>query len=296
MTNYSDKIVDAKCYKKTVTKIYKVYVCKPKEGTEFTGEGMHGIMVTTKEKPFILMEPSGKVRGASLEEIINEYKFIYGKTMTIEALRSRFNKDGTLSWLHLQRNEFGKEVFVINIPSSVRFATTVYGRQLVVNSVYGKHGSGDYIVCDSVLDKPDFSTIRVVNGLDFAHMYSTRSIDCGSCKYRIKPAKPTWDYVNSTPLGNDKKVVPYISSSSKNDVVIDAIKKYFRPKVSDDNVFEINYGEMRYTMDLVKVNGERQLRVKKANRRYNTTNGTSFLAINDKLITNIEKMIKRDSR
>lgn len=295
MINYSDKILDAKYYKKTKTKTYEVYVCKPKDGTEVVANESQRIIKTTAKEPFIIKEPSGRYRVTSEKEIANKYKFMRNKEITHEDIVHRCSKEGTMMWKHMQSNKFGEEVFYINVPVNVRFTVTVCGRQLVVNSMYCEHGNGDYVVCDSVLDKPDFSTIRVVNGLDFIHTHSIKLACYGYSKYRIGTAKPTWDFVNGRPIYNGRRNMVHVSLSSNNETVVNAIKYYFRPSVNSDNTLEINYGEMRYRMDLIKVNGERQIRVRKTNMRLNTTKGTRFLNVDDKLITNIEKMMERDS-
>lgn len=97
MINYSDKILDAKYYKKTKTKTYEVYVCKPKDGTEVVADESQRIIKTTAKEPFIIKEPSGRYRVTSEKEITNKYRFMRDKEITIPLVKGD-TEDDYLMW------------------------------------------------------------------------------------------------------------------------------------------------------------------------------------------------------
>lgn len=168
-----------KMWKATSIKRHDSYVCMPKIGTPWVNRLSDISGQTSSSERFILSDTFGDKMGLSARELSYNYRFYGSGDITFDTLKDKIERD-LIDWIrveakstgvywafHLNQQKYGNTCR--NYP-----VQTCYGI-VIANKAGVQHGVGDFLVCKDRNGRPDFSTIKVVNGKLFVLTYDMRA-------------------------------------------------------------------------------------------------------------------------
>ena len=175
----NDDLNNVKKWKSTAIKKHDSYVCMPKIGTPWVNRLSEISGQTSSSERFILSDTFGDKMGLSARDLSYNYKFYGGEEISFETLKSKMERD-LLDWVRVET--ISNDLYWAFHMSQQRYGNTC--RNYPVQTSHGvvlankagiQHGVGDFLVCRDKNGRPDFSTIKVVNGKLFILTYDMRA-------------------------------------------------------------------------------------------------------------------------
>lgn len=161
-----DDSFDTSGWKKCEKVEYDIHVYVPKIGTKVHNSLEDSNYITDEKKPYVLIGTAGEEWTVQAKKLLTAYKF-NNKPITKKILEDILS-DGKK---HKITAIAGAETFFAKHTKEKISVKTSWGETLKANREGIEHGNGDYLICTSKDDKPNFDDMWVINGLIFKKTY-----------------------------------------------------------------------------------------------------------------------------
>lgn len=163
-------------WKKTRTKEYEVYICRPSLNTKVIDKLTGYKDETTKDKQFIVYGILGSKSVIGITSLILKYKNLDGTAITTQQLSKRMNSRGQIEWFKVKTISQDCNYYAFNIPRDVK-NIPIRGQKgvYIANKTGIEHGCGDFLVASMINKNIDFDNVTVINGNVFSQTFDMRS-------------------------------------------------------------------------------------------------------------------------
>lgn len=185
-------INDIRLYKSTNTKKYSAIVYMPPTGTLINEE------ITTKDKPFVVVEPDMNTKVCNYEYIKCRYELCGGKTISEDDIMSRVrtavhkNSGKTIKAIapFKVESKVGSHALALQVPIDMTFEMRDFrGNTVIVNKP--PCNCGDYLVCECDEHNKNINNLFVVSNRLFPIMYNMKNFSNLSRSQERKGLQPT---------------------------------------------------------------------------------------------------------
>lgn len=195
--NIHGMMADPDNWKKTFAKTHYVYIGMPRKSTVVRNVLDEKVYPCYKNN-FIVSGPVGELSVMSVADICHNYVKQDGSRITMDYLNKKV-ENNAINWFKAKSASGRACRIAFHIPIKYTDVPikTPSGEILIANRSGIKHGAGDFIVTwRGSNGRPDWSEIKIVNGILFSKTYDMRSFPelcvAGSTKATDIP-KPKYD-------------------------------------------------------------------------------------------------------